>query len=89
MFKDHNSICLKLTNYDSLIKRICFSGSTGRVRKCNFKKEDYKSLTKCVQRFFPYVWHVMPRLMRHPACLREAAPAKAGLCFPGFLLSQE
>jgi hypothetical protein len=24
--------------------------------------------------------------MRHPACLREAASAKAGLCFSGFLL---
>jgi hypothetical protein len=54
-----------------------------------FKKEDYKSLTKCVQHFFTFGWHVMPRLMRHPACLREAAPANAGLYFPGFLNSQE
>jgi len=28
----------------------------------------------------------MPHLMRHPACLRETAPAKAGLCLSGFLL---
>jgi len=28
----------------------------------------------------------MPHFMRHPACLREAASAKAGLCFSGFLL---
>jgi hypothetical protein len=40
----------------------------------------------CVQRFFTFGWHVMPHLMRHPACLRETAPAKAGLCLSGFLL---
>jgi hypothetical protein len=41
---------------------------------------------QCFQRFFAFGCHVMPHLMRHPACLREAAPAKPGLCFSGFLL---
>jgi hypothetical protein len=30
----------------------------------------------CVQRFFTFGWHVMPHLMRHPACLREVPPLR-------------